>query len=50
MTGCEQPATHLFRNGSGPIVAYCESHAEAEADRSGFDLPMDASEALLAGW
>ena len=48
--GCERPASHLFRDGSGPIVAFCESHAEGEADRRRIDLPMDATEALLGSW
>ena len=37
-SGCEGLATHLFR--SGTIVAYCESHAKAEAVRIGIELPM----------
>jgi hypothetical protein len=37
-SGCEQLATYLFR--SGTIVAYCESHARAEAVRIGIELPI----------
>jgi hypothetical protein len=40
-SGCGREATHLFRSGTGPITAYCELHAEMEADRIGVDLPMD---------
>jgi hypothetical protein len=36
-SGCEQPATHLFR--SSAVEAYCEPHAREEAGRSGIDLP-----------
>jgi hypothetical protein len=40
-SGCGREATHLFRSGTGPITAYCELHAEMEAERIGIDLPMD---------
>jgi hypothetical protein len=40
---CQQPATYLFRKASGPIVAYCQSHAKREADRIGAKLPLAAS-------
>jgi len=40
-SGCEQEATYLFHSGTGQILAYCELHAEVEADRIGIDLPMD---------
>ena len=43
---CGRGATHLLRSGKGPIVAYCELHAEAEADRMGLDLPMDKDRLL----
>jgi hypothetical protein len=35
---CEQPALYLFRGGM--IEAYCESHAQAQADRLGIALPL----------
>jgi hypothetical protein len=38
MSGCERLATYLFRTGT--IVAYCESHARAEAVRIGIELPI----------
>ena len=46
-SGCEQPATILFRNGT--FVAYCESHARVEAVRIGIDLPMDPTKLPPAG-
>ena len=46
-SGCEQPAAILF--GNGTIVAYCESHARAEAVRIGIDLPMYPTKLPPAG-
>jgi hypothetical protein len=40
-SGCERAATHLFRSGKASITAYCELHAEVEADRIGIDLSVD---------
>jgi hypothetical protein len=40
-SGCERGATHLFRSGKASITAYCELHAEVEAERIGVDLSMD---------
>jgi hypothetical protein len=37
---CELLASYLIRTGN-KIVAYCESHALAEADRIGIQLPDD---------
>jgi hypothetical protein len=45
-SGCGREATHLFRSGAGPIAAYCELHAEVEADRIGVDLPTDRDRLL----
>ena len=45
-SGCGRESTHLFRSAAGPITAYCELHAEAEADRAGLDLPMDRDRLL----
>jgi hypothetical protein len=47
---CEEPATRLFRTDHGPVTAYCESHARAEADRIGIKLPMDDTDVLHADW
>jgi hypothetical protein len=44
--GCGREATHLFRSGTGPVAAYCELHAEVEADRIGVDLPLDRERLL----
>lgn len=43
---CGRKATYLFRSGKGPIAAYCELHAELEADRIGKDLPLDTEQLL----
>jgi hypothetical protein len=37
---CQQPATRLFRKASGPIIAYCQSHAKGVAERIGVKLPL----------
>jgi hypothetical protein len=47
MCECEQLATYLFR--SGAIVAYCESHAKAEAVRIGIELPMAGTKVSPTG-
>jgi hypothetical protein len=43
-SGCEYPATHLFR--SATVAAYCEFHSKVEADRIGINLPMPVTSAL----
>lgn len=48
-SGCRREASHLFRSGTGQIAAYCELHAEVEADRIGVDLPMDRYRLLRTG-
>ena len=48
-SGCGREASYLFRSGQGPIAAYCELHAEREANRIGVDLPADKERLLHAG-
>jgi len=47
---CQEPATRLFRAAHGPVTAYCESHARAEADRIGIMLPLGETDVLHADW
>jgi len=47
-SGCEYPATHLFRS-AAIVVAYCEFHAQVEADRIRVTLPMQVTKALHSG-
>ena len=46
-TGCERSATHLFR--SENLVAYCEFHAEVEANRCAVSLPTSMALTKSAG-
>ena len=47
---CQEPATYLFQTGNDSIAAYCKSHAEGEADRTGIELPIVVAKLLYAGW
>lgn len=49
VSGCDSPASFLFRSGNGPIAAYCERHGRESASRQGLAVPEPVEKAL-AGW
>ena len=44
--GCDRKAAYLFRTGNGPILAYCNHHANESAGRLGARLPESAEKVL----